>query len=95
MKLHMKNLIPGKGELYRIAVLTVLILLIPLIAMQFTDEVNWNKIDFLIMGLLVFCFSNLFIIAARAVPRRRVHAGIILAAVFFYVWVELAVGVTM
>ena len=31
----------------------VIILLIPLIAMQFTDEVNWNLPDFIVAGVLL------------------------------------------
>jgi len=35
-------------------VLTVaLLLLIPLIAMQFTNEVNWSPFDFIVMAILL------------------------------------------
>ena len=29
------------------------LLLIPLIAMQFTNQVNWSPLDFLVMGILL------------------------------------------
>ena len=70
------------------------ILLIPLIAMQFTTEVTWDTTDFIVMGSLLFGSAALFVLAARRVPRgRRVLIGIMFIAAFLYVWAELAVGV--
>jgi hypothetical protein len=34
-------------------VLTVVLLLIPLIAMQFTNEVNWTLFDFVVAGFIL------------------------------------------
>ena len=34
--------------------IALLILLLPLIAMQFTNEVNWSLFDFIIAGVLLF-----------------------------------------
>lgn len=36
------------------AIVTVLLLLIPLLAMQFTSEVNCDETDFIIMSILIF-----------------------------------------
>lgn len=77
-----------------IAFATGSILLIPLIAMQFTSEVNWDRVDFIVMGILLFGISSLFVLVARRVPRRsRVVIGITFVAAFLYIWAELAVGV--
>ena len=77
-----------------IAVGTGLILLIPLIAMQFTSEVNWNRIDFVVMGLLLFTSGSAFVLISRKIPRRRrILTGIVIAMAFLYVWAELAVGI--
>ena len=77
-----------------LALATGLVLLIPLIAMQFTDEVNWNTVDFIVMGLLVFGTASLFVLVFRRVPRKwRIFACIVIALAFLYVWAELAVGV--
>jgi hypothetical protein len=77
-----------------IALATVAILLIPLVAMQFTHDVRWDATDFLIMGALLFGTGSLFVLAARRVPReRRLLIGMSFLAAFLYVWAELAVGV--
>lgn len=77
-----------------IALATGLILLIPLIAMQFTAEVNWGREDFFVMGFLLFSTGSLFVLVARRVPRgRRPVIGVLFAAALIYIWAELAVGV--
>lgn len=77
-----------------IALATLFVLLIPLIAMQFTTEVNWDKRDFIAMGSLVFGMTSLFVLTARRVTRKyRVLIGCMFVAVFLYTWAELAVGV--
>ena len=70
------------------------ILLVPLIAMQFTTEVNWGLTDFIVMGSLLLGTGSLFVLAARQVaPKRRWLIGGLFALLFAYVWAELAVGV--
>ena len=77
-----------------IALATGAILLIPLIAMQFTTEVSWDETDFIVMGSLLFGWAVLFVLAVRRAPRRRrVLIGSMLIAAFLYLWAELAVGI--
>lgn len=77
-----------------IALVTVLVLLVPLTAMQLTDQVNWDPLDFTVMGVLVFGTSSLFVLAARRLPaRRRLILGLLFTIAFLYVWAELAVGI--
>ncbi|HET8554278.1 MAG TPA: hypothetical protein VFL78_05570 [Rhodanobacteraceae bacterium] len=77
-----------------IALGTCLVLLVPLLAMQFTAEVNWDLTDFVVMGVLVFGTGSLFVLAARKVPRKYWLAlGAVFAVGFLYVWAELAVGI--
>jgi len=77
-----------------IAMATGVALLVPLVAMRFTTEVNWDKTDFIVMGTLLFGMSSLFVLVARRTPRkhRMIFGGMFIAA-FLYIWAELAVGV--
>ena len=71
------------------------ILLIPLIAMQFTDEVDWKLFDFVIMGVLLLgtgLLCELVIRNVKKLEHRILICGAILVALFL-VWAELAVGI--
>ena len=88
------DMIMRNGIFVWIALGTGLILLIPLIAMQFTNEVNWDTKDFLVMGLLLLGTASLFVLVSRRAPRRRrVVISFMIAAAFVYIWAELAVGI--
>jgi hypothetical protein len=78
-----------------IAIGTGLILLVPLVAMQFTDEVNWSLADFIVAGALVFGTGLAYELIVRKVQNknRRLIVGVVLALVFLYLWAELAVGI--
>ena len=77
-----------------IAVATCAVLLIPLIAMRFSDEVQWDTLDFTVMGLLIFSMASLFVLVARSLDgRHRIWAGIAFALLFVWAWAEMAVGV--
>ncbi|MEP0546704.1 MAG: hypothetical protein ABJF88_07225 [Rhodothermales bacterium] len=71
-------------------------LLLPLIAMQFTDEVDWTGSDFVFAAVLLFGSLGLFELAVRKSgdAAYRAGAGVALAAVFLLVWVNGAVGLT-
>jgi hypothetical protein len=70
------------------------ILLLPLLAMQFTREVNWSPADFLLIGALLLgaCITFEFF-ARRFSGSSRVAVGFAIATVVALVWLELAVGV--
>ena len=71
-----------------------LLLLVPLIAMQYSTEVQWGAFDFLVAGflLLVTGLALELILRKAATRRQRIILGIVLLVVFLLVWVELAVG---
>ena len=71
------------------------ILLLPLVAMQFTREVNWSPGDFVIAGALLLgaCFAFEFFARRGGSRTTRVTAAIAIALVVILVWLELAVGI--
>lgn len=72
-----------------------ILLLVPLIAMQFTTEVRWNFFDFLVMGVLLLATGLLCEIVLRKIKttKNRIIACGVVLFVFFLVWAELAVGI--
>lgn len=77
----------------RIAILTAGLLLIPLIAMQFTDQVNWNVFDFLVAGAMLFLAGCAVDFMLKKTGQRRVWGIAFVILVFLWLWAELAVGV--
>jgi len=73
----------------------VILLLIPLVAMQFTNEVDWNIFDFTIMGILLLGTGLLIELVLRNVKDgiNRILISVIVLLVFFLIWAELAVGI--
>lgn len=74
---------------------TLFLLSIPLIAMQFTQEVNWDVFDFLVA--FVF-FSLLFtaiegILLWKASLKTKLISLLILLLAFMLLWAEMAVGI--
>lgn len=88
-----KDMFFVKTGIIRVVMVTALILLLPLIAMQFTSEVNWDIADFVIMGALCLILGTLLVFTLRIIPRRRVQVIVIFAVIFVYIWTELAVGI--
>ena len=87
-----KSLIMKRISLIFFAVF--LLLLIPGIAMQFSNEVNWSAFDFIIAGFLLTGLGlGLNAVFVKFKGRKRWLAGIALLIFFLLVWVEMAVGV--
>ncbi|MFV8334069.1 hypothetical protein [Flavobacterium sp. GSP14] len=78
-----------------IVLTVVVLLLIPLIAMQFTNEVNWTLFDFVVAGVLLLGTGFICELVIRKVKKtnhRILLCGVILAALLL-IWIELAVGI--
>jgi hypothetical protein len=77
------------------ALVTVILLLIPLVAMQFTDEVDWTLSDFIFAGILLFGTGLTYKLVTRKSGRiaYRVAVGFALLTGLFLIWSNLAVGI--
>jgi len=86
-----------RGSRWRMAAWTVaaLILLLPLVAMQVTDEVAWDAADFAFAGALIVGTGMTYEVAAKMTGNTayRAAVAVALAAAFLLVWVNGAVGI--
>jgi hypothetical protein len=91
----MKRDQPKYRSTIRVLLGAALILLLPLSAMQFTDEVVWNLADFAVAGGLLVGTGLLYEAAGRRTQNiaYRAAAGVALAAALLLVWINLAVGI--
>ncbi len=82
-------------SILRAALVTALILLIPLIAMQFTSEVNWSAGDFVFMGVLLFGTGLAWELISKksGKPAYRLAVALAVLASFLLIWVNAAVGI--
>ena len=72
-----------------------ILLLIPLIAMRFTEEVNWTLSDFMVAGALLLgtgLLLNLILRKIASIKYRVVISAVVLIALLL-LWAELAVGI--
>ena len=71
------------------------LLLLPLVVMQFTDEVDWSPSDFLVMGVLLAAAIFIIELILRRVVKKqhRVALCIVVLLVFLLIWAELGVGI--
>lgn len=80
---------------FRIVLGTVLILFVPLVAMQFTDEVNWTLSDFAIAGALLLGAGFAYQLTTMHMKstKRKAVIGILILLALVLVWADLAVGI--
>jgi hypothetical protein len=74
--------------------LAAFLVLLPLVAMQFADEVSWTQADFIFAGVLIGGIGLTFELAVRMTRNRayRAGVGIALAAAFLIIWANIAGG---
>ncbi len=82
-------------RLFGIVLSVALLLLVPFVAMQFTNEVKWTLSDFVVAGILLLGTGLLCELVIRNVHkigyRIAICAALLLALLL--VWAELAVGI--
>lgn len=72
-----------------------LVLLLPALAMQFTEKVDWDLADFVIFGAMLVGACGTYELASRLTRNSayRAAVGVALVAAFILVWMSLAVGI--
>lgn len=88
-------MITQNQRLLGIVLLVPILLLVPLVAMQFTKAVNWSLFDFIIAGVLLLGTGLTCELVMRKVTKieyRIALCGAVLLALFL-IWAELAVGI--
>ena len=83
----------SKGSTNRIVLATVVVLLIPLIAMQFTNEVSWQIGDFVVAGVLLLSSGYLYAILTKKSSSNvmKTFIGVIVLVSLVLIWASLAV----
>ena len=71
-----------------------ILLLLPLVAMQFTSEVNWTHSDFIFAGILFASVGAAFELIVRSSSSLAFRGGAAVAviAAFLTIWINAAVG---
>jgi hypothetical protein len=86
----------ARGNRLRVAawVLAVGLFLLPLVAMQFTAEVQWTGFDFLVWGVMLLVACGACELMSRMSPNRhyRLGAGVAIGTGFLVFWANAAVG---
>lgn len=92
---YLYNMLIQNKRLKIILLVCSFMLLLPLIAMQFTNEVKWTLPDFIIGGLLLFGVGLASELILRKIKSKnyRLTTLFILIILLLLIWAELAVGI--
>lgn len=95
METNQKTTPVKQTRLLGIVLAIPLLLLVPLVAMQFNNGVNWTGTDFAVAGTLLLSAGlgcEFILRKVKGTPYRLLFCGV-LFIVFFLIWAELAVGI--
>jgi hypothetical protein len=83
-----------KNHIVRILLATAVVLLVPLVAMQFSDDVDWDLRDFVTIGVLLISAGLIYeFMTTKLNKKYRPAVAIAIAVVVLLIWAELAVGI--
>ena len=73
----------------------LVLLLIPFVGMQFSEEVQWSLFDFVLMGVLLtgVGFGIQLVVNFFQSKTQRWTFILLILVLFFLLWAELAVGI--
>lgn len=82
-------------RLFYFLITIFILLLIPLISMQFTPVVDWSVSDFIVMGILLLGTAFCLEVVLRTVSKKDIRIALValILILFLLIWAELAVGI--
>ena len=88
-------MITRNKRIYVLLLAGALLLLIPLIAMQFTTVVKWKLFDFVIAGVFLLGSGLVAELVMRNVRNKNYQIGLVTIILIgiILIWAELAVGI--
>ncbi len=92
---HKSAAVTHHRGILRVAAGTACLLLLPLVAMQFTDDVAWTLGDFIVAGVLLFGAGSAYVwVAGKGNGATyRLAVGVAVGTALLLVWSNLAVGI--
>jgi hypothetical protein len=83
-----------RKQILSVAIATISILMLPFIAMMFTNEVNWSPADFIVMGCLLMAAGTGYVVVANLSESLTYKLATAIAVLggFVLLWANLAVG---
>ena len=76
----------AKRPAARVALGVAIVLSLPVIAMQFTDEVVWTLADFVVVGVLLATIGIAIELAVKRAGSRAIAVGIAVLGLFAGLW---------
>jgi hypothetical protein len=74
-------------------VVTLFLFVVVWIGMQYSDEISWNLMDFVMAALLIFGSFVSYALLANRIPKHKNIIAFGILVIFVYIWAELAVGI--
>ena len=92
---NMNSFVLRNKNIFYMAIATACILMIPLVAMQFSDEVKWTLFDFIFAGTILFGSGLTYelIVRKRLNSSYRIAVAIGVATGLILIWINGAVGI--
>lgn len=84
-----------RRQMMYVAMVTASILMVPLVAMFFTREVNWTLFDFVVAGVLLSGTGLAYVFISRLSNSTAYRTAVAIAVVsgLLLIWINLAVGI--
>lgn len=88
-------MVVGNKRLLGIGITVAILLLTPLIAMQFSNEVSWSSSDFVVAGILLLGTGLAIELTLRKVKKtsNRILLCTAILLILLLIWAELAVDI--